>query len=132
MTLQSPAGPFGIAEPGSFSMAAVTHCVCFIAGASGMPGMFILIDTSQLPSRMGDALCAMAVHERPRVSRATELKRIFIGNSLLETLYWKLSEFTTATRRRGRRSNLRAPPSRGEYRHDRRRHKVPTAPEHFH
>src|SRR6202158_913067 len=86
MSLQSAAGPFGIAKLGSFSMAAVTHCVCFIAGASGMPGMFILIDTSQFPSRMGDALCAMAVHERPRVSRATELKRIFIGNSIGNSL----------------------------------------------
>jgi hypothetical protein len=34
---------------------------------------------------MGDALCAIAVHERPRVSRATDLKCLFIGNSLLET-----------------------------------------------
>src|ERR1700730_16150776 len=85
MTLQSPAGPFGIAEVGCFSMAGGARCVCSVGGPSGMPGIVILIDTSQFPSRMGDVLCAMAVHERPRASRATELKRIF-----METPYWKL------------------------------------------
>ena len=54
--------------------------VCFIGGISiPMPGMLIFMVTSQFPSRIGDCICARAVHDRTSVSRTIELSRTFIS-----------------------------------------------------
>src|ERR1700674_4940805 len=43
--------------------------------------MFILVFTSHRPSRIGDELCAIAVHDKPSASSTIELNRSFIENS---------------------------------------------------
>src|SRR4249920_16407 len=100
MSLQSAPGPFGSALCGSFTIAAVTHCVD-LAGGISIPPMFIFVVNSQLPSRIGEAVCATTAQDRASVRKAVLMYLLLLS---------------TTMRRREPRSRRRASPLQEVYR----------------
>src|SRR3954463_14642163 len=94
------------------------HWVCFMGGMSiGIPGIFIFIVVSQLPSRMGEELCASADHASASVSTVSET----VCEVFERVIVLLLRSITT--RRRGRRSSRRAAQVQEMYRPYQKRQK---------